>query len=201
MTTSGGRILCIVGILAVLTACRQERVENQAGVETLQLTSSFLERAEYDAAAQTLTLYFDDASVYRYAEVPRDVFAGLHAPGVYPGHYFNESIRGSYDFRRLSPPRRRASPPRTQPILEPRPEIPCAGSEAMRREEVVSVALDAVSYDPATDCLVLYFDSGHVYRYGGVPVEVYGRLLEQGPDPVTYFNASIWGKYPKQRLR
>jgi hypothetical protein len=72
----------------------------------------------------------------------------------------------------------------------------------MTRREVTSVVLDAVAYDPATRCLMLYFDSKDVYKYGNVPAEVYKQLLA----PNANFNALFprrknQQKYPYEHVR
>jgi hypothetical protein len=64
---------------------------------------------------------------------------------------------------------------------------------------VTSAVLDAVAYDAASRCLVLYFDSGHVYRYGDVPPAAYEHLLRPGTD--RYFNRSIRNKFRMERVQ
>jgi hypothetical protein len=70
----------------------------------------------------------------------------------------------------------------------------------MTQRNVVSVVLNAVAYDEPSGCLVLYFDSGHVYRYGSVPREAYQNLLKAG-EPGVYYNKAIRNQYRSERVR
>jgi hypothetical protein len=187
----------IVCCLALTLACSRG-----GAVETVQLTSDVLERAEYRPDARALTLFFDDGSTYRYADVPPAVFAGLRSGAASPGVYFNASIRNNFVFERLTPPTRR--PRRETPAADgsaavSRPSVPCATT--MTKRPLVSTVLETVAYDPATKCLELAFDSKHVYRYGGVAPDEYQQLLRSDGDPGTYFNAVIRRKYKDQTQR
>jgi len=71
----------------------------------------------------------------------------------------------------------------------------------MPKQTVKSEALDEVSYDATTRCLVLYFDSRQVYRYADVPANVYQQLIKTGPDPGIYFNKSVRNKFKFQRVK
>jgi hypothetical protein len=178
-------------------------------VQTVAFASSFLERADYDGAARTLTVHFDDGSIYRYSDVPPEVFAGFGRAKAGPGILFNNTIRGQFRFVRLTPFKARRNARPAEPAASPTPATPpvaiaCQTPEQMdkRKRKLVSVALEAVSYDAEKKCLVLYFDSKHVYLYGNVPLQVYQRLLAPGPDPGSYFNAAVRNNhnYPAQRL-
>jgi hypothetical protein len=147
-----------------------------------------------------LSVHFDDGSVYDYAKVPRAMFDRLSASAPTTGAFFNQSIRGKFTFKRVTAPTKPPTPSgrrRRQARAQP-PAVRCPAQ--MTRRNVVSAVLDGVAYDPATRCLMLYFDSGHVYRYGNVPAAEYESLLRPGTEPGTYFNASIRNKYPSQRV-
>lgn len=219
MRIPGRRQLLIASFRTVIAVClaaesdlvasartvqdKRTQTQPQAAAPTVRrvaLRSEFLERAEYDGKALSLTLYFDDGSVYRYAGVPANVFDRLSQAGNDAGSFFNKSIRNRFRYRRLTPARKQ-TPSRVKPL--PRPvEIACPPLKGMRKQDVKSVALKSVYYDSPTRCLVLDFVRDHVYRYGNVPEAVYRRLLQSSPpDPVRYFNASIRNKYRSQRLR
>ncbi len=61
----------------------------------------------------------------------------------------------------------------------------------MKRQPVSSSSLRAVGYDLAAGILEVEFRSGGVYRYYGVPPEVYRELL----------NAPSKGKYFQEHIR
>ena len=56
----------------------------------------------YDEAAATLQIEFISGAVYRYFDVPPDVFDELHA-AFSKGQAFNTLIRDRYRFERLTP--------------------------------------------------------------------------------------------------
>jgi hypothetical protein len=68
----------------------------------------------------------------------------------------------------------------------------------MRRRPVDSSAIASVGYDPAREVLELEFRSGNVYRYFGVPEEIYEDLL-QAPSMGRYFGSFIRGQYDSAR--
>jgi hypothetical protein len=66
----------------------------------VQLRSSTLATAEYDAASTQLTLAFHDGSRYRYSGVPGHLFLNLlGAPSQ--GRFFNQQIRAKFTCERL----------------------------------------------------------------------------------------------------
>jgi hypothetical protein len=69
--------------------------------ERTPLESSSIARAGYDAAARALELEFRDGSIYRYRDVPREIFDGLMNAGS-KGRYFIERIRGKFDYERVT---------------------------------------------------------------------------------------------------
>ena len=65
----------------------------------------------------------------------------------------------------------------------------------MRNTIVESTTLSAGAYDPRQLQLWLTFRNGAVYRYDGVPSEVYERLLTASSKG-AYFNKSIRARFP-----
>ena len=165
-------------------------------MDTVKFVSDFLERGEYQADSQELTLYFKDGSVYQYDKVPRRVFTELQANATGPGAFFNKSIRVSYESALLKEP---TPPPPPPPAAAPQ-GIRCAAT--LVRRNVVSAVLDGVAYDASTRCLELYFDSKHVYRYGNVPPDVYQKLLQPNANYNALFPRRKGAqKYPFERVR
>jgi hypothetical protein len=69
-------------------------------MKRIPLDSSSIKEAGFDPRARTLELMFTDGRVYRYFDVPLDVYANLlDAPSV--GRFFLENIRDTYRFERL----------------------------------------------------------------------------------------------------
>lgn len=64
------------------------------------VASSSIASVGYDDEASTLELAFHSGGVYRYADVPRDVYEGMLAADS-KGRYFHERIRGRFDYRRV----------------------------------------------------------------------------------------------------
>jgi len=159
-------------------------------------------RAEYNTNARTLTIYFEDGSIYRYEAVTQNTVTAFRNSRD-PDEYFNDSIRDSFKFTRLTPtkirtPRRSRN--RSNRTAATRTPVRCAALNQLQRQNVVSEALAAVAYDDATQCLVVYFDRRGTYAYANVPKDVYRRLLQTGPDPAIYFNESVRTRYRNQRL-
>ena len=65
----------------------------------------------------------------------------------------------------------------------------------MNRNAVESSTLATVAYDEDLELLQLEFRSRAIYQYCGVPVAVYGGLL-QAPSKGRYFNRVIRGRFP-----
>ena len=64
----------------------------------------------------------------------------------------------------------------------------------MRRKPVDSSAICSVGYDPASETLEVEFQSGNVYRYSGVPEEIYEDFL-QARSKGRFFGTFIRGQY------
>ena len=69
----------------------------------------------------------------------------------------------------------------------------------MRRQPVESSSLQSVGYDAASQVLEVQFRTGRVYRYFGVPPDVYNSLL-QASSRGAFFNANIRDQYPFERV-
>jgi hypothetical protein len=79
--------------------------ERRVGVERKAVASSSLKAVGYDAQQRLLEIEFQHGGVYQYSGVPANVYqALLAAPSL--GRYFNESIRGDYDSREITPGRK-----------------------------------------------------------------------------------------------
>jgi hypothetical protein len=63
--------------------------------ERVQLRSTALREAAYDSQTRVLAITFRSGKVYRYSDVPRNVYAGLVQAGSH-GRYFNQWIKGRY---------------------------------------------------------------------------------------------------------
>jgi hypothetical protein len=69
------------------------------------LQSSTIQTAGYDPAGQVLELEFRNGRLYRYMDVPPQVYAGLRAAES-PGAYFTAEIRNAYEcWRQVAPGR------------------------------------------------------------------------------------------------
>lgn len=67
----------------------------------VSVNSSNITGLEYNKENSSLLVYFKGGSVYRYNEVPFEEYENLlHAKSV--GSYLHRSIKGSYDFERVS---------------------------------------------------------------------------------------------------
>lgn len=72
---------------------------------------------------------------------------------------------------------------------------------AYQTTETNSTALRQAGFNPNTNELdVEFLSSGSIYRYSQVPIAIYTNLI-QADSVGSYYNASIRGKYPSQRLR
>lgn len=70
-----------------------------------------------------------------------------------------------------------------------------AHNEGMRRERVVSEAVESIGYEPATETLEVQFVGGAVYRYYAVPVAAYEALMTAS-SLGAHVNACIRDQYP-----
>jgi len=64
----------------------------------------------------------------------------------------------------------------------------------MHREAIESSSLRSLGYDPATQTLEVEFRSGGVYRYEGVPFQVYSDLRDS-ESPGRTFTRQIRNSY------
>lgn len=69
----------------------------------------------------------------------------------------------------------------------------------MRRQPVESSSLQSVGYDVTNQVLEIQFRTGRVYRYFGVPPDVYSSLM-QASSLGAFFNASIRDQYAFERV-
>ena len=53
----------------------------------------------YDAESSILEIEFSSGKIYRYADVPQNVYRGLMSSGS-KGRYFEEQIDGAYHYYR-----------------------------------------------------------------------------------------------------
>jgi hypothetical protein len=70
----------------------------------------------------------------------------------------------------------------------------------MPRTDLNSTSLMATAYLDRQALLELEFRSGAVYRYAGVPAEIYGALL-QAQSKGTYFNQYIRNRFAYVKIR
>lgn len=70
----------------------------------------------------------------------------------------------------------------------------------MNRERVDSKNIRSVGYEEKKKILELEFNTGGIYRYLNVPVEVFKALME-AVSKGSYFHEKIRGRYRFQRLR
>ena len=70
----------------------------------------------------------------------------------------------------------------------------------MQRVLVHSTTLASAGHDARAAVLELQFRNGTLYQYFHVPQSVYGNLLG-APSKGGYFNQSIRGRYPYQRIQ
>ena len=79
-------------------ACRSTLEEWSVDTHTALMSSSLVS-AGYLAADELLELRFRSGALYQYLKVPRAVHVAL-VSAASKGRYFNESIRGRFEFRR-----------------------------------------------------------------------------------------------------
>jgi hypothetical protein len=70
----------------------------------------------------------------------------------------------------------------------------------MRRQSVRSSNLHSVGYDESTNTLEIEFNSGGIYQYHNVPLDVYQGLMN-APSHGKYFHAHIKGIYRYTKIR
>ena len=87
-------------------------------------------------------------------------------------------------------------------VATPRLEGDCGVSEGtqrrVKRKTVWSSSMRSVGYDESDQILEIEFVSGGIYRYFGVPREVYQRMLD-APSKGAYFLEHIKDEYQYSR--
>jgi hypothetical protein len=166
---------------------------------TDEVNAGFFQKTGYNPIPHTLTIYFKDGSTYAYKMVPEKVYSKL-VRSDHPGLFFNDEIKGKYDFELIDVRTTPLAPPQLTPkIAPPEPTFPCSEFGSLKRK-IKSEVLDFAAYDARDKCMILYFDRRGVYEYGGVPPQIFDRLI-QVPNAGSFFNKHIWGKYPKRRIQ
>lgn len=64
----------------------------------------------------------------------------------------------------------------------------------MLREVVTSSSLRSIGYDRSTQTLEIEFESGSVYRYAGVPLELWLKL-KRAPSKGKFFQAYVRDRF------
>lgn len=64
------------------------------------VASSSIRSVGYEDEESALEIEFQSGGVYRYADVPDEVYRGLLSASSH-GRYFHDEIRGEYEYRRL----------------------------------------------------------------------------------------------------
>jgi hypothetical protein len=67
------------------------------------------------------------------------------------------------------------------------------------REVVSSSSLRSVGYDRATQTLEVEFRHGHVYRYAGVPLQLWAGL-RAAASKGKFFQETIRDRFPTERV-
>ncbi len=75
---------------------------HSAEIERRPVESSVLASAGYDAKARVLEIEFRSGAIYRYLDVPGEVYRGLFAAES-KGNYFGKSIRDKFRCERVRP--------------------------------------------------------------------------------------------------
>lgn len=191
------RKLSSSAVLAIL-ACSLSCTVNSPRTDAVD--AGFFKRVGYDPSPHLLTVYFTDGSVYSYEKVPEKLYRQLLKSDS-PGSFFDTAIRNNYASELIHIRTAPFAMPRLVPkIASSDPAFPCSEPSVANRKALKSVILDFAAYDAGHKCLVLYFDRGYVYQYGGVPAGIFKALI-RAPAVDRFFNEQIWGKYPKRQTQ
>lgn len=104
--TKNTKIVLVYVLLSLIIlgcSCSKAMAATYEGI-TIQrtpVTSSAIRSVGYDSSTRILEIEFTGGSVYRYYEVPSDVYRGLMSAESH-GKYFNRYIKnGGYRYTRL----------------------------------------------------------------------------------------------------
>jgi hypothetical protein len=73
----------------------------RAAVKCMAMPSTVIASYQYDAAAATLEIVYRSGAVYRYRNVPPDVYAAFKAYRE-KGVYLNKYIKGKFPYQKIS---------------------------------------------------------------------------------------------------
>ena len=191
------RQLSLSAVLSILT-CSLACTGNSP--RTDEVKAGFFKKVGYDPGPRLMTVYFTNGSVYSYEKVPEKLYKQL-LKSASPGSFFNAAIRDQYTSELVHIRTAPFAMPRVAPrVASSETAFRCLEPGAANRKAVKSVILDFAAYDAGDKCMVLYFDRGYIYEYGGVPAGIFNALI-RARNADKFFNEQIWGKYPKRQTQ
>jgi hypothetical protein len=93
-----GLILCLPVLAFIAAKCAAAEGE----IKRQPVESSVLASAGYDAKARTMEIEFHSGAIYRYLEVPEEIFRRLLAAES-KGQFFGAAIRNKFRSERIKP--------------------------------------------------------------------------------------------------